>query len=167
MELTLLEKAINGDKKALKELITQNSEYIYKLAFIHTKYENDAIQIMKNTIEDINSNIRKFSKFKSFDKHITRTTLKHINEYIKNVGIIQYEEDTNYLNKNGYIDMYKAIDLLDNYEKNIIVLLYFYKMSYKEIGDILDMNESTVKMYVRNSLKLMQNVAKEENINGK
>ena len=47
MGLTLLEKAIDGDKKALKDLMIRNSEYIYKLAFLHTKYEEDAKAIMR------------------------------------------------------------------------------------------------------------------------
>ncbi|MFR5132753.1 MAG: helix-turn-helix domain-containing protein [Terrisporobacter sp.] len=49
MELSLLKKAKKGDKKALKKLMINNSEYIYKLAFMHTKYEDDAKIIMKNT----------------------------------------------------------------------------------------------------------------------
>ena len=39
---------------------------------------------------------------------------------------------------------------------NVIILLYFYKMTYKEVGDILDMNESTIKMYLRSALKNMK-----------
>ena len=35
MELSLLKKAKKGDKKALKKLMINNSEYIYKLAFMH------------------------------------------------------------------------------------------------------------------------------------
>ena len=62
MELSLLKKAKKGDKKALKKLMINNSEYIYKLAFMHTKYEDDAKIIMKNTIAYINDNIYKLSK---------------------------------------------------------------------------------------------------------
>ena len=63
--------------------------------------------------------------------------------------------------------MYKAIDLLDIYQKNVVVLFYFYNLTYKEVGDILDMNESTVKMYLRNSLKIMKEIIKEGGLHGK
>ena len=66
MELSLLKKAKKGDKKALKKLMINNSEYIYKLAFMHTKYEDDAKIIMKNTIAYINDNIYSL-KFLIFD----------------------------------------------------------------------------------------------------
>ena len=34
MELSLLKKAKKGDKKALKKLMINNSEYIYKFAYM-------------------------------------------------------------------------------------------------------------------------------------
>ena len=73
----------------------------------------------------------------------------------------------NYFDEEGNIDMYKAIDLLDIYQKNVVVLFYFYNLTYKEVGDILDMNESTVKMYLRNSLKIMKEIIKEGGLHGK
>ena len=42
--------------------------------------------------------------------------------------------------------------------RTFVIVAYFYNMSYKEVGDILDMNESTVKMYLRNSLKIMKDI---------
>ena len=165
MGLTLLEKSIKGDKRAFKKLMIKNSEYIYKLAFMHTKYEYDSKEIMKNSIFYINENIHRLSKFNNFDKYITKVTIKQINEYMEEMGMVD-NEHINYLDENGYIDMYKAIDILDIYQKNVVILLYFYNMSYKEVGDILDMNESTVKMYLRNSLKIMRDKIKGEFIYG-
>lgn len=165
MGLTLLEKSIKGDKRAFKKLMIKNSEYIYKLAFMHTKYEYDSKEIMKNSIFYINENIHRLSKFNNFNKYITKVTIKQINEYMEEMGMVD-NEDINYLDENGYIDMYKAIDILDIYQKNVVILLYFYNMSYKEVGDILDMNESTVKMYLRNSLKIMRDKIKGEFIYG-
>ena len=156
MELSLLKKAKKGDKKALKKLMINKSEYIYKLAFMHTKYEDDAKIIMKNTIAYINDNIYKLSKIKNFNEYMIKVTIKYINEYVEEVGVVEDDNNINYLDINGNIDMYKAIDLLDIYQKNVIILLYFYKMTYKEVGDILDMNESTIKMYLRSALKNMK-----------
>lgn len=55
-----------------------NSEYIYKLAFMHTKYEDDAKIIMKNTIAYINDNIYKLSKIKNFNEYMIKVTIKYI-----------------------------------------------------------------------------------------
>ena len=153
--LTLLEKAIGGDKKAFKKLIIKNSEYIYKLAFIHTKYEEDAKNIMQRSVVYIYDNIHKLSKYDSFEKYITRVTIKHINEYLEEMGMVE-QDNNDYIDDNGYINIFKGIDLLDIHLKNVVVLIYFYNMSYKDVADILNMNESTVKLYLRNSLKFMK-----------
>lgn len=167
MGLTLLEKSIEGDKKALKQLMIRNSEFIYKLAFIHTKYEEDSKLIMKKTITYINENINKSSKYDSFENYMIKATIKHINEYLEEMGIVDQDNDKNYIDENGKIDIFKAIDLLDIHLKNVVVLLYFYNKSYKEVSDILSMNESTVKLYLRNSLKFMKDNIKGEFQDGK
>lgn len=156
MGLTLLEKAIDGDKKALKDLMIRNSEYIYKLAFLHTKYEEDAKAIMRRAVLYINDNIYKLSKYDNFEKYIIKVTIKHINEYLEEMGMVEQDNNKEYIDENGYIDIFKGIDLLDVHLKNVVILIYFYNMSYKEVGDMLNMNESTVKLYLRNSLKFMK-----------
>ncbi|MCC3867805.1 RNA polymerase sigma factor [Terrisporobacter mayombei] len=156
MGLTLLERSIDGDRKAFKKFMMRNSEYIYKLAYIHTKYEEDAKIIMKRVILYIGDNIHKLSKYNNFEKYMIRVTLKHTNEYLEEVGMIEKSNDDNYIDENGYIDIFKGIDLLDIHLKNVVVLIYFYNMSYKDVGEILNMDESTVKLYLRNSLKFMK-----------
>ena len=157
MGSTLLEKAFNGDKKAFKKLIIENSEFIYRLAFIHTKYEEDAKNIMSKTVIYMEDNINKLSKYDSFKKFMIKVTIKHINEYLDEMGMVEDENNDDYVDENGYIDMYKGIDLLDIHSKNVVILVYFYNMSYEDVADILNMNESTVKLYLRNSLKFIKN----------
>ena len=95
-----------------------------------------------------------------------KVTIKQINGYLEEEGMVD-NSNINYFDEEGKIDMYKAIDLLDIYQKNVVVLFYFYNLTYKEVGDILDMNESTVKMYLRNSLKIMKEIIKEGGLHGK
>ena len=54
----------------LKNLMIGYSEKIYKLAFMHVKYEEDAKIIMKNTISYINNNAHNLSKVKNFDNYV-------------------------------------------------------------------------------------------------
>lgn len=158
---TLLKKVIGNEKKKLKKLMIKNSEYIYKLTFLHTKYEEDTKNIMKRTITYINNNFHMISKYGDFEKYMIKITIKQINEYLEEVGMVEQEGSDDYIDENGYIDIFKGIDLLDIHSKNVVVLIYFYNMSYKDVGEILNMNESTVKLYLRNSLKFM-----EDNIKG-
>lgn len=172
MGLTLLEKATKSDKSTFKKLMRIDSEFIYKLAFLHTKYEDDAKKIMQNSILYISNSIKKSSKSRSsesladYNKFVIKVAIKYINEYLEEEGMVE-SNNINYFDKDGKIDMYKAIDLLDIYQKNVVILLCFYNLTYKEVGDILDMNESTVKIYLRNSLKTMKEIIKEDTLHGK
>ena len=133
MGVTLLEKATEGNKRAFKKLMQRDSEFIYKLAFLHTKYEYDAKKIMQNSILYINNSIKKSSKFRNsehftnYKKFVMKVTIKQINEYLEEEGMVD-NSNINYFDEEGNIDMYKAIDLLDIYQKNVVVLFYFYNI---------------------------------------
>ena len=71
------------------------------------------------------------------------------------------EDEIKILNQDGKIDFYYAIDILDNYSKNTMILKYYYNMSFEDIGRVLDINEGTLKLYVRKSLKIMKEYYKE------
>lgn len=70
--------------------------------------------------------------------------------------MVEQDDNEDFIDENGYINIFKGIDLLDIHLKNVVVLIYFYNMSYKDVGEILNMDESTVKLYLRNSLKFMK-----------
>lgn len=157
------EKAVKGNKNALKELIKMNSESIYKLAYLHTKYEEDAKIIMKKTILYIYDNIHKMSKIDNFKNYIMRITIKYTNEYIEEFGMADFEESkSDFMYDTEKIDLYKSIDILEVHLKNVVILTYFYNLSYEEISEILSINESTVKMYLRKSLKILKKELKED-----
>ena len=50
------------------------------------------------------------------------------------------------------LDLRKALDELDAREKAVIILKYFQNMRFREIAEILNMNESTVKTVLYRSL---------------
>ncbi|MEG0855475.1 MAG: sigma factor-like helix-turn-helix DNA-binding protein [Terrisporobacter sp.] len=163
MALTLVEKAIGGNKKAIKELAKRDSKFIYKLAFLHTKYEGDAKIILKNTILFIHKNIRKIPKHKNYDYYLMKVTIKHIKEYLDEFGMVQNHIEAIYTTGHSTkIDLYESIDILDIYLKSAVILRYFYNMSYEDIGNVLEIKENTVKMYIRKSLKIMQCELKED-----
>lgn len=163
MTLSLENKAINGDKKAIKELVKRDSEFIYKLAFLHTKYEEDSKIILKDTVRYMNKSISNAIKYENYEHYLMKVTIKHIREYLEEHGIVENYENPIYKENNEIkIDLFKAIDTLDTDLKSAVILKYFYDMENKDIGNILEITESTVKMYIRKSLKIMKNELEED-----
>lgn len=146
-------KAINGNKKAIKQVILYYSSQMYKLIFLHTKYEEDSKRILKDTICFIQENISKLIDDSDFVLWLYKITIINTNNFLESIGMVDNEYiNKNYL-KNDKINLYEAIDLLECKYKNVVILRYYFDLSYEEIGKVLDLNEDTVKIYIRQSLK--------------
>ena len=103
------------------------------------------------------------SKIDIFKNYIMRITIKYTNEYIEEFGMVDFEESkSDFMYDTEKIDLYKSIDILEVHLKNVVILTYFYNLSYEEISEILSINESTVKMYLRKSLKILKKELKED-----
>ena len=50
-----------------------------------------------------------------------------------------------YIKKEEYAALYKAIDKLDTFYREIIILHYFEDLKFKEIGEIIGKTEEQVK----------------------
>ena len=168
-EHSLEKKAIYGDKKAFENLIENNEEYLYKMAFLYTKNEHDALDIFQDTVYKAFLNIDKLKEPSYFKTWITKILINTFNtKYKKTVNYLNirdYEhkiEEVNYQQIEDKIDLYDAIDRLDEKYKTPIILQYFQDMTIGEIAEILDINENTIKTYLRRGKASLYELLKEE-----
>ena len=54
------------------------------------------------------------------------------------------------------IDLYNAIDRLNNKFKSIVILKYLEDMTISQVSKVLDLPEGTVKVYLRRALGLLK-----------
>ena len=57
-----VKRAIKGDKEAFSNLIKNNKEYLYKIAFMHVKNEDDALEVVHETVYKAFISIRRLKK---------------------------------------------------------------------------------------------------------
>lgn len=164
-ELSLEERAINGDKESFEKLMNQEQEYLYKMAFLYTKNEHDALDIYQDTVYKAFLNIKKLKEPKYFKTWITKILINNFNTKIKkninHMDIDIYSEkiaDVSYEAIEDKIDLYDAIDKLDEKYKTPIILQYFQDMPINEIAKVLECNENTVKTYLRRGRKKLYNI---------
>ncbi len=96
-------------------------------------------------IKPINQ-IKKLKQEKYFNTWIMRILINSCITYInkrkrliffrKNIDIIEKYESTD--NREGLLDLYKAIDTLEDKFKMIIILRYFNDLTVPQIADIMD-----------------------------
>lgn len=160
--INVIKKAIKGNKRAYYSLIKEYTPYLYKVAFLHTKYEEDAKIIFEDTIYNSFKNIHKLKNPDKFKIWITRILINEIDYFLEYTGMVESEVKNKQNNNN--IDLYKSIDILDSKIKSVIILRYYCNFKVEEIGEILDLSQSTVNIYTRRGLKEMKELSKEEQV---
>ena len=97
-ELRLIRKAVRGNPDAYGRLIVLYQEYLYKIAFLYMKNEQDALDLVGSTILKGFQNIRTLKKPEWFKTWLTRILINTAKDELKK--IIHYDEiDENTLSR--------------------------------------------------------------------
>ncbi|MFA9399033.1 MAG: sigma-70 family RNA polymerase sigma factor [Clostridiaceae bacterium] len=143
------------------ELVGNKKNMLYKIAFMYVKNENEALDIVNETIYKAYSSIKKIKEPKYFVTYITRILINSSLDFIKkNKKIIYLDEikdkdEKNYFNDDK-LDLYEAVDKLMGLEKTVIILKYFEDMKIKDIAETLKISESKVKNNLHKALNKLR-----------
>ncbi|WP_053956608.1 RNA polymerase sigma factor [Inediibacterium massiliense] len=148
---TSVSKAKSGDQQAFLSLIDENRLNMYRVARGILKNEEDIKDAIQNTLIKAFENICTLKKDKYFKTWLIRILINECNETIrKNKRSISLNENINPLNEK-YNDCYQNMDLIQalhslNEELRVtITLFYFEDLSVKNISQILEIPQGTVK----------------------
>jgi len=154
-----IKKAQKGDDNAFYELISEKKEMLYKLAYSYVKNKDDALDIIQETIYKAYMSINKLKEPKFFNTYITKILINCALDLIKNNKNLVYTE---LLSKNNVstplateenLDLYAAVDKLNEKYKTIIILKYFQDFTLTEISEILQCPIGTIKTNLHKALK--------------
>lgn len=162
-------KAINGDKIASSELILERKEDIYRIAYVYMRNENDALDVLHDTIYRSYTSIKKLKNPKFFNTWLTRIVIncslnalkrkkkiydnedKMLNEDIKDINTENTEDSII-----SGIDLMTSIERLAFSEKTIVILKYFQDLTLSQISEVLSCPIGTVKTRLNRALKLLR-----------
>ena len=145
-------KAIKGDKDAFLDLIESQKEKLYKIAYTYVKNEQDALDIIQETICKAYVSLETLKKPRYFNtwliKILMNVALTTVNKnkkvmYLEDKEIIQH---TNPISEcNDRLDLITELDKLPQKYKDVIVLKYFDDLTIKEIANVLDIPIGTAR----------------------
>lgn len=147
-------------RKAFEKFMEENIENAYRFAYTFVKNKPDAEDILSDsTVKALKSlkTLKNEKYIKSwFYKIITNTAISHINRGKKVVSIdfsecenLSHTDETNL----EFFDILKDLSLQD---RSIIVLKILEGMKFSEIGEILKLNENSVKTRYYKALKSLK-----------
>lgn len=147
----------------IAELILENKESYYRLAFSYVRSREDALDVVQESI------VRAFSSRKTlkdttyikswFYRIVINTALDFLRKNKKYTYLDEGQwEDLSTGPGDTYedVDLHKALDKLPPKSRTIIILRFFEDMKISEIAGILDENENTVKTNLYSTLKKLK-----------
>lgn len=151
----LINESKKGNKEAFTELILMNKEDLYRIAKMRLSDDYDIDDAVQETMIAAFSSIKKLKENKYFKTWIIKILINKCNKiHLKNKrrNSINHEYslsnfmDTETISKiENKFDFYSLIKCL-NYEERIAMTLYFvYGYKIKDISEILETNENTIK----------------------
>lgn len=162
-EISLIEEAVCGNKESFRQSIDIYKSYLYKTAFLYVKNENDAIEIYQNTVYKAFISIKTLRKPEYFKTWITRILINNANDLLRDkLKNVHIDTDENIIEAfdegisiEEKVDLYEAIDKLSKEKKTAIILKYIHGFSIKEISEIMNSSENTVKSHIRRAKSYM------------
>lgn len=145
----LIRKAKEYDKAAFGLLMEQQGPSLYKIAKAILKNDEDAADAMQETILTCWEKIGTLKKEAHFKTWLTRILINHCNAiYRQRKNIICEEavpEKGDWDNSYANVEWEDFLNCLDRKYRTVVILYYVQGFKTREIAEILQTNESTIR----------------------
>ena len=147
--------------KKLDNYLAENREKIYKIAFIYLKNREDSLDVIQETILKAYMGLDKLKNIEFLETWFIRILINTCIDFVRKNSKLTYLEDEKIeivLNNSlkEEIVFEELIGSLDLELKGVITLKYFYGQKVREIAEILQISESTVKNKLQKALNLLR-----------
>lgn len=156
-------KAIKGDEKAFIELIEKNKEKLYRTAYAYVKNEEDALDIVQETVYKAYVSIESLKSPKYFSTWLTKILINiSINTLNKNKKLVYLEEEmlskesATMCSTESKLDIIDEINKLEEKYKDVIILKYYDDLTLTQIAQVLEIPVGTAKTNLSRGLAILR-----------
>lgn len=171
--MSIIKDVKNGNEQAFEILIEQHKIPIYKTAKAILKNEDDVCDAIQETLLSVYKNISTLEKEKYFKTWVIRITINKCYDImeksnIDNNKVIQMQDKMDLLETDSKedlkMDLERALKVIDNDLRLIVVLYYYNDISIKGISDILGIPSGTVKSKLARAREKLYDVLSQEEV---
>lgn len=166
--LDLVIKAQKGNDKAFLTLFQEYEQDIYRMAFVYVKNQNDALDVVQETAYRSFKSIKNLKEPKYFKTWLIRIAISCSMDLLRKKKKVVHlkpeleEMISDDVNEGDIIlemTVRDLIELLNEYEKSIIILRFYEDFTIKEVSETLDIPLGTAKTVLYRALgKLRKNL---------
>lgn len=175
LDLELLAQLKNNNKHAFRIVFERYRPNVYRTALLILKDHHNADDVVQETFLQVFLKIHKLTNPMAFEKWLYRITVNLCFEVIRKKGkteVLSVDEviETLFSSKDDKLPMpdevviqreiqeniMKSIDSLSLKHRTVLILYYFNDFNLKEISEIIDCTEGTVKSRLFYAKKLLK-----------
>lgn len=164
----LVTKAQKGSDRAFLKLFQQFKEDIYRMAYVYVKNTEDALDVVQEVAYQSFKKIDTLQKPEYFKTWLMKITMNSaINIVKKNRKVVQLKPEFEVFVDSDDTDivlslsLQELIDTLQEDEKSVILLRFYYDHTIKEISEILEVPLGTAKSILYRALNKLRRDFKE------
>ncbi|MCO0598023.1 sigma-70 family RNA polymerase sigma factor [Peribacillus butanolivorans] len=171
-DIKKVQRAKKGSNKAFQELIEDEKIKLYKIAYIYMKNEDDALEVFQETIYKAFVSIKYLKDERYFSTWLSRILINSAIDLLNKkkriipMEIKSIEEKLDpYLSNQKDPDLIRAVMELDEKYKTVLILRFYKDYTVKQIADVLDCPEGTVKTNIHRGINQLKEKLKEDYVN--
>ena len=158
---SLLMKAKKGNDQAFIRLIDEEKVKLYKMAYIYMKNEDDALDVVQETVTKAYASIHTLKEEKHFSTWMMKiliNTALEMHRKSQKLILLNGELDKRVAGTwhDEKLDLLHALEQLDEKYKTVILLKYYRDLTVKDIATILECPEGTVKTNLHRGLQQLK-----------
>ncbi|HQU56630.1 MAG: RNA polymerase sigma factor [Chitinophagaceae bacterium] len=158
-------------EKEYNECVTLYADNVYRFILKNLRHEEDARDVVQSAFEKMWNNLDNVDAQKS-KSYLFTVAYHQMIDHIRKVKRIQLQDEfsagsktENNPSNNLKKILHEALNRLNETQKSLVLLKDYEGYSYEEIGQIMNLNASQVKVYLhRARLQLKKYLVKIENV---
>jgi RNA polymerase sigma-70 factor (ECF subfamily) len=158
-------------EKEYNECVTQYADNVYRFIVKNLRHEEDARDVVQTAFEKLWRNRAEIDGAKS-KSYLFTVAYNQMIDHIRKVKRVylkeEFKEETRVYHKeanNAKAVLQEALSKLSETQRSLVMLKDYEGYSYDEIGKIMNLSESQVKVYLhRARLQLKEYIVKVENV---
>jgi RNA polymerase sigma-70 factor (ECF subfamily) len=142
---------------------------LYKIAYVYMKNEEDALEVFQETVYKAFISIKNLKDERYFSTWLTRVLINTALDILnKKKRIIPMDREMleskidPYLPSEKDPDLLHAVIELDEKYKTVLILRFYKDYTVKQIAELLDCPEGTVKTNIHRGVNLLREILKED-----
>ena len=158
-------------EKEYNDCVTQYADNVYRFIVKNLRHEEDARDVVQTAFEKLWRNREEVDGAKS-KSYLFTVAYNGMIDHIRKVKRVylkdEFKDETRIYNKeqnNAKAVLQEALARLSETQRSLVMLKDYEGYSYEEIGRIMNLSESQVKVYLhRARLQLKEYIVKVENV---